>query len=259
MRCLHFAVFWGARPEHSGWARTNYMKTAFFPTKTLAHLPADNTEALTVLCGEFQRFEGHARQLPEHHDDYVEALSILRGFAMAREATLPAFPEISAQRHENISRITAYFTQLRDAARTELAGRHSRNYFEIKTEEYLSLFAKAQVYEFSEQEFKRVHELANELRDLIRNSSLIGEDHRRRLLRRLEAMQAELRKKTNDIDRFWGFLGEAAITMRKFGEDLQPVSQRVFELSRIIMNVILGKEGIKALPELSQMLLSERQ
>jgi len=104
-----------------------------------------------------------------------------------------------------------------------------------------------------------VHELANELRDLIRDSSLIGEDHRRRLLRRLEAMQAELRKKTNDIDRFWGFLGEAAITMRKFGEDLQPVSQRVFELSRIIMNVILGKEGIKALPELSQMLLSERQ
>ena len=235
------------------------MKTAFFPAKTLAHLPADNTEALTILCGEFQRFDGHARQLPEHHDDYVEALGILRGFAMARQATLPAFPEISAQRHENISRITAYFTQLREATRTELAGRHSRNYFETKTEEYMALFAKAQVYEFSEAEFKRVHDLANELRELIRGSSLIGEDHRRRLLRRLEAMQAELRKKTNDIDRFWGFLGEAAITMRKFGEDLQPVSDRVLELGRIIMGVILGKEGIKALPELGQIILPEKR
>lgn len=235
------------------------MKTAFFPAKTLGHLPADNTEALTVLCGEFQRFDGHARQLPDHHDDYVEALGILRGFAIAREATVPAFPEISAQRHENISRITAYFNQLRDATRTELAGRHSRSYFEVKTEEYLALFAKAQVYEFSEEEFKRVHLLANELRELIRNSSLIDEDHRRRLLRRLEAMQAELRKKTNDIDRFWGFLGEAAITMRKFGEDLQPVSQRVLELSRIIVDVILGKEGIKALPELSEMFLPQER
>lgn len=235
------------------------MKTAFFPQKMLAHLPADNTEALLLLCGEFQRFDGHARQFPEHHDDYVESLGILRGFAMARQAELRDLPEISSQRHENISRITAYFTELRNTIRTELAGRHSRNYFEVKTEEYMALFGKAQVYEFSEEEFKRVHSLANELRDLIRSNSLITEDHRRRLLRRLEAMQAELRRKTNDIDRFWGFLGEAAITMRKFGEDLQPVSERVMELSRIIVNVILGKEGIKALPELSQMFLADKR
>src|SRR3974390_1077370 len=62
------------------------MKTAFFPAKTLSHLPGDNFEALAALCTEFERFDGHARQLPEHHDDYVEALSILRAFAMAREA-----------------------------------------------------------------------------------------------------------------------------------------------------------------------------
>jgi hypothetical protein len=231
------------------------MKTAFFPAKTLAHLPADNIEAQAVLCAEFDRFDGHARQLPEHHDDYVEALGILKGFAMARDANLAAFPEVGPQRHQNIANIAAYFSQLRNAARTELAGRHSRSYFDSKTEEYMALFAKVQVYEFSEPEFKRVHELANELRELIRNNSLITEVHKRRLLRRLEAMQGELHRKTNDIDRFWGFLGEAAITMRKFGEDLRPVSERVTELSRIIIRVILGKEGIKALPELGEMFL----
>jgi hypothetical protein len=233
----------------------NKMKTAFFPAKTLAHLPADNIEAQAVLCAEFDRFDGHARQLPEHHDDYVEALGILKGFAMARDVTLAPFPEIVPQRHQNIASIAAYFSQLRNAARTELAGRHSRSYFDSKTEEYMALFAKVQVYEFSEPEFKRVHELANELRELIRNSSLITEVHKRRLMRRLEAMQGELHRKTNDIDRFWGFLGEAAITMRKFGEDLRPVSERVMELSRIIIKVILGKEGIKALPELGEMFL----
>ena len=37
--------------------------------------------------------------------------------------------------------------------------------------------------------------------------------------------------------------------MRKFGEDLAPISERVLELGGIVINVIFAKEGIKALPE----------
>lgn len=212
-------------------------------------------EALAALCGEYERFEGHARQLPDHHGDYVEALSILRGFAIARETSMEKFPEIGPQRHQNIANITAYFTRLRDLVRTELSGRYSRGYFETKTEEYVALFSRVSVYEFSDTDFKRVHELIRELRDLIRNSTLISEEHKRRLLRRLEAMHAELHKKTSDIDRFWGFIGEAGIAMRKFGEDLAPISERVLELGGIVITVIFAKEGIKALPEVSQIVL----
>ncbi len=212
-------------------------------------------EALAALCGEFERFDGHARQLPEHHGDYVEALSILRGFAIAREAKLETLPEIGPQRHQNIANITKYFGHLRDLVRTELSGRYSRGYFETKTEEYIALFSRVSVYEFSDTEFKRVHELVRELRDLIRSSTLITEEHKRRLLRRLEAMHAELHKKTSDIDRFWGFIGEAGIAMRKFGEDLAPISERVLELGGIVITVIFAKEGIKALPEVSQIVL----
>jgi hypothetical protein len=235
------------------------VKTAFFPPKLLQALPSDNIEALAALCGEFERFDGHARQLPDHHGDYVEALSILRGFTIAREAKLEPFPEIGPQRHQNISNITGYFTRLRDLVRSELSGRYSRGYFETKTEEYVALFSRVSVYEFSETEFKRVHELVRELRDLIRSSSLITEEHKRRLLRRLEAMHAELHKKTSDIDRFWGFIGEAGIAMRKFGEDLAPISQRVLELGGIVITVIFAKEGIKALPEVSQIVLATAQ
>jgi len=230
------------------------MRTAFFPPKTLNTLPADNTEALASLCAEFERFEGHARQLPEHHDDYVEALSILRAFAMARDARVEPFPEIGPQRHQNISSINNYFTQLRTTVRTELSRRHSRGYFESKTEEYVALFSKASVYEFADLDFSRVQSLVNELRELIRGSSLISEEHKGRLLRKLEAMRGELHKKTNDIDRFWGFLGEAGIAMRKFGEDLKPISDRVLELGSIVIAVIFAREGIKALPEVSQLL-----
>jgi hypothetical protein len=235
------------------------MKTAFFPPRTLTHLPADNLEALAALGAEFERFDGHARQLPEHHDDYVEALSILQGFAMAREVKLEPFPELGPQRHQNVASITTFFGQLRTRVRAELVSRHSRSYLESKTEEYLALFAKAQVYEFSEPEYKRLQDLLNELRELVRESSLIGEDHRRRLLRRMEAMRGELHRKTNDIDHFWGFLGEACITIRKFGEDLQPVSDRVIEVGKIVLRVLLAKEGIKALPEMGQLLLGQEE
>jgi hypothetical protein len=234
------------------------MKTAFFPPKLLQTLPSDNIEALAAICGEFERFDGHARQLPEHHGDYVEALSILRAFAIARDAKLEPFPEIGPQRHGNVTNVTAYFGRLRDMVRTELSGRYSRGYFETKTEEYVALFSRVSVYEFSDTDFKRVHDLIRELRELIRVSTLITEDHKRRLLRRLEAMHAELHKKTSDIDRFWGFIGEAGIAMRKFGEDLAPISERVLELGGIVITVIFAKEGVKALPEISQIVLPHK-
>ena len=231
------------------------MKTAFFPPRVLGNLPADNLEALAVLNVEFEKFDGHARQMAEHHDDYVEALSILRAFSMARDAKVETFPELGPQRHQNVTSIAAYFGKLRNQVRAELTNRHARGYFDSKTDEYVSLFSKASIYEFSEPDFKRVQDLMNELRDLIRGSTLISDEHKRRLLRRLEAMSNELRRKTNDIDRFWGFIGEAGIAMRKFGEDLAPISERVLELGGIVVSVIFAKEGIKALPEVSQIFL----
>jgi hypothetical protein len=53
----------------------------------LSNLTADKFEALAVRYGEFERFDGHARQLPEHHNDYVEAL--------IREEGIRALPEVS--------------------------------------------------------------------------------------------------------------------------------------------------------------------
>ncbi|HEY5914854.1 MAG TPA: hypothetical protein VJA21_30045 [Verrucomicrobiae bacterium] len=230
------------------------MRTAFFPVRMLASLPADNAEALAAICTEFERFDGHARESPEHHDDYVEALGILRAFATARDAQIAPPPDLGPQRHQNITGVKYYFTQLRDDTRAQLASRHAKGYFESKTDQYLSVFAKISGYEFSDPDFKRLLDLINELRDLIPASTLMGDEQRRRLLRKLESFRAELHRRTNDIERFWGFLGEASIAMRKFGEDFSPIGERVLEIARITIGVIFAREGVKALPELSQLL-----
>lgn len=229
------------------------MKTAFFPQRVLASLPADNTEALAALCTEFERFDGHARETSEHHDDYVEALGILKAFAAAREARIPPLPDLGPQRHQNMAAVKTYFNQVRDNARTELASRHAKGYFDSKTEQYLSVFARLSAYEFSDPDFKRVQDLVNELRELMQSSTLMSDDQKRRLLRKLEGFRAELHRKTNDLERFWGFLGEAAIAIRKFGEDFKPIADRIMELARITIGVIFAKEGIKALPELTEL------
>jgi hypothetical protein len=230
------------------------MKTAFFPPRMLGQLPADNFEALAALCMEFERFDGHARQLSEQHDDYVEALGILRAFGAARGTKLAPFPEIGPQRQQNISNINAYFMQLRNTVRAELTSRNARGHFDSKTEEYLSLFSRVPMYEFPEPDFQRGQELMNELRELLRTSALLDDDQKRRLLRKLDNMRSEFNRKTTDIERFWGFLGEASIAMRKFGADLKPISERVLELARIVIGAIFAREGITALPELRQVL-----
>ncbi len=229
------------------------MKTAFFPVRTLAALPADNTEALAALCTEFERFDGHARESSEHHDDYVEALGILKAFSAARDAQIAPLPDLGPQRHQNIASVKSYFTALRDNVRAQLSSRHAKTYFDSKTEQYLSVFTKLSGYEFTDPDFKRVQDLVNELRDMMQASTLMADDQKRRLLRKLEGFRAELHRKTNDIERFWGFLAEAMIAVRKFGEDFQPIAERILELARITIGVIFAKEGVRALPELSQL------
>lgn len=89
-------------------------------------------------------------------------------------------------------------------------------------------------YEFSSGDYERIQVLINSLRDLISASKSIQEDHKSRLLRRLEKLQGELHKSMSDLDRFWGLIGEAGIVIKKFGEDVKPVVDRIKELAQIV-------------------------
>ena len=88
-------------------------------------------------------------------------------------------------------------------------------------------------YEFTDGDLKRIQAIINELRDQIGESDLFEEDHRRRLLRRLEALQSEMHKKMSDVDRIWGLVGDAGIAIGKFGKDAKPFVDRIKELSQI--------------------------
>ncbi|MFV0597847.1 hypothetical protein [Shewanella sp.] len=75
--------------------------------------------------------------------------------------------------------------------------------------------------------------MINELREHISGSDLFEDNHRSRLLRRLESLQSEIHKKMSDVDKIWGLVGDAGVVIGKFGKDAKPFVDRIKELSQI--------------------------
>ena len=104
---------------------------------------------------------------------------------------------------------------------------------EIKSSRFRELLENRFLYEFTEGDLKRIQTLINELRENIKDSSHLDNEHRARLLRRLERVQSELHKKVSDLDRFWGLIGDAGVIFGKLGKDAKPLIDRIKEISEI--------------------------
>lgn len=111
-------------------------------------------------------------------------------------------------------------------------------------------------YEFSQGDLENVQSLINEIRGLIANAAAIEEEHRQRLLSRLENLQTELHKKMSDLDKFWGLIGDAGVILYKLGNDAKPIVDRIKELTNIVWHTQARKEE---LPSGSNFPLIEKQ
>lgn len=235
------------------------MKTEFFPIKFVEGLPTDDIDALTAICEEFAKFENQVGGNREFFDDYLEILCIMEAFAQHRGiGNIDPVNAASASVPDNIAAIRWRFGRLSVQATQRRTVRYIQGQLASKKQHYSALFAGLTAYEFSEAEYAKIQALITELRELIVTNSDFTEGHRSRMLKRLEAMQGELHKKTSDIDRFWGFIGEVGINMRKFGENMKPISDRVRELAAIVIAVICAKEGIPLPPEGIKALLPDK-
>lgn len=103
-----------------------------------------------------------------------------------------------------------------------------------KLEHFKSHFAFALgetfAYEFTDGDIDRVQEIINELRDLLKNDTSLDDGHKRRLLKRLEALQSELNKKVSDLSHFYGLMGDFGVAVGKLGKDAKPFTDRIREV-----------------------------
>ncbi len=98
---------------------------------------------------------------------------------------------------------------------------------------YLNRIGSTFSYEFSDGDIDRIQTLITELRDVINKDERFSENHKQRLLKRLEELQSELHKRMSNIDRLWGFMGEAGVAIGKFGNDIKPFTDRIQEMLTI--------------------------
>lgn len=106
--------------------------------------------------------------------------------------------------------------------------------FENMQQQYKALLGTGFFYEFSEGDLKRIQKLLNQMRELISSTKELEEDHRDRLLRRLEKLQSEFHKKVGDLDRFWGFLMDLGLAMGLMAENAKPLAELVEKVVSIV-------------------------
>lgn len=95
------------------------------------------------------------------------------------------------------------------------------------------------------------------MRELLTKSEHIERKHKNRLLKKLEALQAELHKKMSNFDRFWGFWVDASIYLAICGQNVQPFLDKAAQLLGIIAKVQAMAQGIPSIPMLPQQLLPD--
>lgn len=190
----------------------------------------------------------------EEHAAYMEAYALITVMIDAEMIALDIFPPQIPTLNwmEDCKEISLYFQKAEELIRTEQA-KLSLGSMKAK---FAAVLKGGFAYEFSQADVNRMQTLINELRTNISESELFSAKHQARLLKRLEALQAEVHKRVSDLDRFWGLIGDAGVVMGKFGNDAKPFVDRIVELSQIVWNAQKEAEELPSnapMPLLSQM------
>lgn len=151
--------------------------------------------------------------------------------------TRASFPSICALLHKFVIEVKEQLESLHRTQTNERRLEQLKNHFSLTLNNSFG-------YEFTDGDLKRIRTLINELRELITENSELDEDHKRRLLKRLEKMQSEIHKKVSDLNAFYGLAVEASVVLKKVGENAKPIVDRIKELTGISWNTQARAENL---------------
>ncbi len=100
--------------------------------------------------------------------------------------------------------------------------------------------------ELSEDETRRIDVLLADIRNIIRESTVINDEHKRRLLKVVNGLQAEIDKEYSDFRVFIDGMVEVSEAVGEVGENVKPVFDRIKEVFGIADKIRRAKEAIEA-------------
>ncbi|OPK11867.1 hypothetical protein [Pseudomonas sp. VI4.1] len=99
--------------------------------------------------------------------------------------------------------------------------------------QFANIISSSFTYEFTESDVARIQTLLGELWQLLCDNDELEEQHKRRLLKRIESLQSEIRMKMSDLDHFYGLTVEGSVMRKKVGGNLKPIVDRIMEITKI--------------------------
>ncbi|CAG9275108.1 conserved hypothetical protein [Paraburkholderia unamae] len=190
------------------------------------------SEAIIEIYGEMETRAQSQEWSTDDHEFFIEAYALLSGMlqeSLLPDLDLPADPVINGDIERDCSNIYGFYGHVAEQCRRlEIKARLAR-----LQRSMTATIGAGFGYEFSQGDLDRVQHLVNELRELISASDKFEEKHQRRLLMRLEKLQAELHKRMSDLDHLWGLIGDAGVAFGKLGKDAKPIVDRVREITTI--------------------------
>ncbi len=196
----------------------------------LKSLDDDPKIGLYAICDHFMEARLQKKTgLKEH----FEAFALIEAYTAANdmEVEIPPLPD---DRDQRLQIIANFINRTQKSLTQYIQSEEEQRLLHNFRGEFSAHITKAFVYEFSGGDLGRIQSLLNELRNLVSQSNLFEEKHRRRLLKRVERLQQELHKKQSDLDHFWGLVGDAGVALGKFGNDAKPFVERIKEITDIV-------------------------
>ncbi|PKG81386.1 hypothetical protein CXF85_18105 [Colwellia sp. 75C3] len=206
---------------------------------SVAAAKSQNYESVVTYLADIMNSISFAKLLPKYEnilEIVAELIASLDEESYFSHLDLPAIPALGHDNAANLKEFMNYIAQVKVLIQPlidDAVGSNKNNQLLSAINNKKKILDKGFFYEFTDGDLDRIQELINELRKEITVSDLFDDSHRRRLLRRLEAMQSEMHKKMSDVDRIWGLVGDAGIVIGKFGKDSKPFVDRIKELSQI--------------------------
>lgn len=197
----------------------------------LQSLDDDPKVGLYAICKYFSEARSHTvLDLAAH----IEAYALIEAYLAANEIAEITIPQFSNNRDQRLQEIIQFIRQTQQQLTPYIQSEEEQKLLQNFRGEFSAHITKSFVYEFSSGDLERIQNLLNELRAMVSTSNMFEENHRRRLLKRLEKLQQELHKKQSDLDHFWGLVGDAGIALGKFGKDAKPFVDRIKEITDIV-------------------------
>jgi len=218
-----------------------------FDEKFVKELPQDILKAQQIICEHFKEL-WDTTSGEDALTFCLQAMAFAQVFVKIHSLDLKVpFLDHRINDSSKIRVVSNFFDNWKSNVEVKLKQLEQTDTYETAKDHYASMFGKGVFYEFSDDDFSRVQTLLNNLRDLLTKSKDFEEDHRTRLLKKLEALQSELHKKMSNFDKFWGFFIDSGIALTKFWENAKPFRDDIKEIVEIVSRTQAKAENVQKL------------